>query len=386
MPDPFSHLREELAVLERQGLRRSCRKIEAVEGGRIRVDGRWLIHLGSNNYLGLTSHPEVIAAAEEAARRYGTGAGSARLIGGTFAVHEELEEELARFKQAEAALLFPTGYLANIGIITALVGRGDLVMCDRLSHASLIDGCRLSDAALRVYPHAGAGRLDEALRQRRRRYRRLLVVTEGVFSMDGDIAPLPQIAAVTRRHGGWLLLDDAHGTGVLGAGGRGTLEHFGLAPEGILQMGTLSKALGSLGGYLAGPRAVVETLVNRARSFIYTTAPAPANAAAALAALRVIRREPQRLDRLRQGARLWAAGLRQAGWEILSDQSPIVPVRIGSVRRTMEAAQRLLERGVYAPGIRPPTVPAGSARIRTSITALHSEEDLSEALKAFENV
>ena len=382
----FDALQGELDGLEREGLRRSCRRIEAVEGGRIKVDGRWLVHLGSNNYLGLTTHPEVIAAAADAAAKWGTGSGSARLIGGTFAVHAELEEELARFKQAEAALLFSTGYMANLGIITALAGPGDLVVCDRLDHASLIDACRLSGAELRVYPHADAARLEEALAQRRGRYRRLLVATEGVFSMDGDIAPLPEILAVTRRHGGWLLLDDAHGTGVLGETGRGTLEHFGIAPEGILQMGTLSKALGSVGGYLAGPRAVVETLVNRARSFIYTTAPAPADAAAALAALRVVRREPEPRRRLWENTRRLTEGLREAGWPLTAEQSPIVPVRTGSVRRTMETARALLERGVYAPGIRPPTVPAGSARIRTSVTAAHTAEDLGEALKAFEAV
>lgn len=382
----FDELQRELNELERQGLKRSCRRVEAVEGGRIRVDGRWLVHLGSNNYLGLTTHPEVIAAAQEAAGRHGTGSGSARLIGGTFAVHEELEEELARFKQAEAALLFSTGYMASIGVITALAGRGDLAVCDRLAHASLVDGCRLSGADLRVYPHADAEQLDDILRERRGRYRRLLVVTEGVFSMDGDAAPLPEIAEVTRRHGGWLLLDDAHGTGVLGENGRGTLEHFGMPAEGILQVGTLSKALGSLGGYVAGPRAVVETLVNRARSFIYTTAPPPADAAAALAALRVLRREPALRRCLWENTRRWALGLRRAGWAILPEQSAIVPVRTGSVRRTLAAARGLLERGVYAPGIRPPTVPAGSARIRTSVTALHTEEEMEEAGKAFEAV
>lgn len=373
----------ELEDLETQGLRRSCRKIEAVEGGRIRMDGRWLVHLGSNNYLGLTMHPEVVAAAQEAAGRWGTGSGSARLIGGTFAPHAELEEALARFKQAEAALLFSTGYMANLGVITALVGRGDLVVCDRLAHASLVDGCRLSGADLRVYPHADPAGLDEALRGRRGRYRRLLVVTEGVFSMDGDIAPAPELLEMARRHDGWFLLDDAHGTGVLGENGRGTLEHFGMRTEEVVQAGTLSKALGSLGGYVAGPRAVIETLVNRARSFIYTTAPSPADAAAALAALRVVQREPERRRRLWANTRRWTEGLRRAGWGLVANMSPIVPVRVGPNRETMTLSRALLERGVYAPGIRPPTVPAGSARIRTSITAQHTEEDLEQALQAF---
>ena len=379
-------LREELDELDQQGLRRSCRRVEAVEGGRIRVDGRWLIHLASNNYLGLTQHPRVITAAQEALARYGTGAGSARLIGGTFPPHEELETELARFKQAEDCLLFSTGYMANIGIITALVGQGDLVLGDRLNHASLIDASRLSGAAFRVYPHADADRLEEALQQRRNHYRRVLVVTEGVFSMDGDLAPLPAIVETARRHDAWLLVDEAHSSGVFGPTGRGALEHFGISTEGILQMGTLSKALGSVGGFLAGPRVVVELLRNKARSFIYTTALPPHCAAAALEALRVIKEEPMRRDRLWEHVRRWSSGLMQLGCELVSHASPIIPIRIGSKRQTMELAQALFEAGVYAPGIRPPTVPEGSERIRTSVTAAHTEEDLNFALEGFQSV
>ena len=364
-------------------MRRCCRRVEAVEGGRIRMDGRWLIHLASNGYLGLALHPAVIAAAQEATGRYGAGAASARLIGGNLPPHEELERELARFKQTEDCLLFSTGYMANLGIITALAGPEDLVVGDRLNHASLIDACRLSGAAFRVYPHGDAARLEEVLRERRGRYRRALVATEGVFSMDGDIAPLPQIAGIARRHDAWLLVDDAHATGVLGAEGRGSLEHFGMPAEGILQMGTLSKALGSLGGYLAGPLVVVDLLRNRARSFLYTTAPAPACAAAALEGLRVIRREPELRQRLWENVRRWTSGLEQMGWDLISKVSPIVPVRVGSNRETMALAQSLMEAGVYAPGIRPPTVPEGSARIRTSVTALHSTRELEEALGAF---
>ncbi len=379
----FESLQQELDELEAQGLRRICRRIEAVEGARIRVEGRWLIHLSSNGYLGLSRHPAVVAAAEEAAARYGAGSGSARLIGGNLPPHEDLEQELARFKQAEDCLLFSTGYMANLGIITALTGPQDLVVGDRLNHASLIDACRLSGAALRVYPHADAGRLEEVLKERRGRYRRVLVITEGLFSMDGDLPPLPEISEITCRHDAWLLVDDAHGTGVFGSGGRGVLEHFGMKTEGILQMGTLSKALGSQGGYLAGPRVAVELLRNRARSFIYTTAPAPACAAAALAALQVIRREPDLRRRLWENIRRWTSGLEGLGWELISKTSPIVPVHVGENRETMALARSLEEAGVYAPGIRPPTVPEGSARIRTSITSLHTAGDLEEALGAF---
>ncbi len=381
----FDPLQQELSELRVQGLERSWQQVEAVQGGRIRVKGRWLIHLASNNYLGLSTHPRVIAAAQEATARYGTGAGSARLIGGTFAPHEQLEEALASFKQAEAALLFPTGYMANVGIITSLVGPGDLVIGDHLNHASLVDACRLSRAAFRVYPHRDVNRLREALERRRGRYRRVLIVTEGLFSMDGDLAPLPEIAALARRTGAWFLVDDAHGTGVLGDHGRGSLEHLGVSPEGILQMGTLSKALGSVGGFLAGPRVVVDYLKNKARSFIYTTALPPACAAAAFEGLRVIQEEPVWRRQLEENVRQWTDGLKKAGWQLVSEESQIVPIRIGEVEETMRLAQALFEAGVYAPGIRPPTVPAGSARIRTSLTAVHTPADLKEALFAFAN-
>ncbi|MDO8730905.1 MAG: 8-amino-7-oxononanoate synthase [Candidatus Omnitrophota bacterium] len=379
----FENLQKELDDLEARGLRRICRQVEAVEGARIRMDGRWLLHFSSNGYLGLARHPAVVAAAEEAAARYGTGSGSARLIGGNLPPHEELERELARFKQAEDCLLFSTGYMASLGIITALTGPEDLVVGDRLNHASLIDACRLSGAALRVYPHSDADRLEEVLKERRGRYRRAMVVTEGVFSMDGDLPPLPRIAEITRRHDAWLLVDDAHGTGVFGEQGRGSLEHFGMETKEILQMGTLSKALGSQGGYLAGPRAAVELLRNRARSFIYTTAPAPACSAAALAALQVVRREPDLRRRLWENVRRWTSGLEGLGWDLISKTSPIVPVRVGGNRETMALAKALEEAGLYAPAIRPPTVPEGSARIRTSLTSLHTAGDLEEALGAF---
>ena len=376
-------LQEELNNFAAGGLLRRCRRVEAVENGRICIDGRWLVHLASNSYLGLIHHPRMIATSKEALDRFGTGAGSARLIGGTFSLHEQLEEKLAEFKQAEAALLFPTGYMANLGIIPSLVGPGDLVIGDHLNHASLIDACRLSRAAFRVYPHRDVEQLESALKNRSGRYRRILIVTEGVFSMEGDIAPLPAIVEIARRYGADLLVDDAHATGVLGPSGRGTLEHFGISPDGILQMGTLSKALGSLGGYMAGPRVVVEFLQNKARPFIYTTALPPASTAAALEAVQIIQEEPVWRARLWSNVQRWVSGLaHQSGMRLVSDESPIVPIHIGDTQETMQKAQALFDRGVYAPGIRPPTVPAGSARIRTSITAAHSESDLEAALVA----
>lgn len=382
----FSELQNELEALDRQHLRRSCRRVEAVEGGRILIDGRWRVNLAANDYLGLTRHPRVVAAAREALERFGAGSGSARLIAGTSPLHEALEEKIARFKQAEAALVFPTGYMANLGVVTALMGPEDLVLSDRFNHASLIDACRLSGAAFRVYPHADAGRLEEILRRRRSHYRRVLVITEGLFSMEGDIPPLPEIAEIVRRHEAWLLVDDAHATGVLGKTGRGSLEHFEIPPEGILQMGTLSKALGSLGGYVAGPKRVIELLMNKARSFIFTTAPASASMAAAREAIRVIQEEPVWRDRLWENTRRWIAGLQQRGVALHSAESPIVPIRVGSNDDAMALARALLEEGIYAPGIRPPTVPEGSARIRTSLSALHTSEDLETALQAWDRV
>ena len=379
----WSSLQQELDQLKAEGLYRFCRTVEAVEGGRIRIDGRWLIHLASNSYLGFHLHPKVIAASVKATERFGAGSGSARLIGGTLALHEALEQKLAQFKQAEAALLFPTGYMANLGIIPSLVGAGDWVIGDQLNHASLVDACRLSRAEFRVYPHGDVERLKSALQQRSGRYRRTLIVTEGVFSMDGDIGPLPQIAETAHACGAWLLVDDAHGTGVLGEHGRGVLEHFKMPADGILQMGTLSKALGSVGGFLAGPKTVIDYLRNKARSFIYTTASTPGSLAAALEAIRLVEEEPVWRRRLMQNAKLWSSGLREMGFQLVSSDTQIVPILIGESEQTMRLAQQLFESGVYAPGIRPPTVPVGSARIRTSVTALHTEEDLREALERF---
>jgi 8-amino-7-oxononanoate synthase len=276
--------------------------------------------------------------------------------------------------------------MANVGIIPPLVGPGDLVVGDRLNHASLVDACRLSGATLRVTPHRDVERLREVLEHRRGKYRRILVVTEGLFSMDGDIAPLPEIVKLTRRYETWLLVDEAHATGVLGEAGRGSLEHFGISSEGILQMGTLSKAMGSLGGFIAGPREVIEILKNRARSFIYTTSLPAASVAAALAALRLIQEEPGLRRRLWENVAIWTRGLAEAGHELISKESPIVPIRVGNLEETMRFSQQLFEQGVFAPGIRPPTVPLGSCRIRTSVTALHTREDLEKALAVFKAV
>ena len=373
-------LHEELAQLREQGLYRELRRVEATDGPHLTMDGRSYLNLASNNYLGLTRHPRVLAAAAAALQEYGAGTGASRLISGHLRVHEELERTLAAFKQTEAAIVFPTGYMANLGVIASLVGPGDLILTDRLCHASLIDACRLSRAKLWVYPHLDLERA-EALLKRRRRVRRTLVVTESVFSMDGDLAPLPHFLNLCRAYDAWLLVDDAHGTGVLGATGRGALEHFGMTPqEGLIQMGTLSKALGSLGGFIAGSETLIDYLYNKARSFIYTTGLAPAAAAAAQAAIRIVQEEPQRRQALWDRVTQWTEGLTRVGLPLVSRGTPIVPILLGDTDRTMAVARALQAAGIYAPGIRPPTVPKGQARIRTTVMATHVAHELDEAV------
>ncbi len=373
-------LEGELAELREAGLYRELRRVEGAIGPHLTIDGRDYLNLASNNYLSLTTHPRVVAAAQEALARYGTGAGASRLVTGHLAIHEELERALAEFKQTEAALVFPTGYMANLGAITALLGPGDLMIADRLAHASLVDACRLSRATFWVYPHRDLERL-RALLARRKNIRRTLVVTESVFSMDGDLAPLPALWALCQSSEAWLLVDDAHGTGVLGVTGRGALEHFQMRPaDGLIQMGTLSKALGSLGGFVAGSHTLIEYLRNKARSFIYTTALPPSVAAAALMAIRVVQEEPQWRQQLWASVTLWTEGLRGLGLPLTDSATPIVPILLGDTARTMAVAQALRAAGIIAPGIRPPTVPKGEARVRTTVMATHAPRELREAL------
>jgi 8-amino-7-oxononanoate synthase len=383
--DLFGRYRNALADAERMQRLRTLRPVEAGAGPRLTLDGRPLVNLGSNNYLGLADHPRVKAAALAAIERHGVGAGASRLLTGHTDVHEELEAAIARLKGAEAALVFGSGYLANLGIIPALVGRGDAIFADRDDHASLIEGCRASGARLRVYRRDRLDRLD-ALLARRQRAGATLIVTESVFSMEGDLAPLPDLADLADRHGALLMVDDAHATGVLGARGRGSSEHWGLQDRPIIQMGTLSKALGALGGFAAGPKTLIDYLVNRAKTFIYTTALPAAIAAAALEAIRILDEDPEPLSRLRANRRFWHDGVRALGFDTFHSASPIVPLRIGADGAAVSMAAALAAEGVYAPAIRPPTVPAGTSRIRTSILATHTAEDLALALSAVERV
>ena len=384
--DPLAFCGEEVGRIEAVGLLRRVRSLESASEPEVILDGRRVLCLASNNYLGLAAHPEVVDAAAEAAREYGAGAGSARLITGGNVLHDELEARLAAFKGTEAALLFSSGYLANLGTVSALVGPGDAVFSDELNHASIIDGCRLSRAEVHVYRHADAGHLAEKLsvwRQRDGTDRRALVVTDSVFSMDGDIAPLPDIVAACERHDAILMVDEAHATGVVGPGGRGVVAAYGLEGRVGVVMGTLSKALGAAGGFIAGSADLCTYLRNRARSFIFDTALPPPTAAAALAALRIVEREPERPVRTRRLAARLAAGLRSAGYEVPDPAAAVLPVVIGEPDAAMTLSARLLDAGVLVTAIRPPTVPPGTSRLRATVMATHTDAEIDRAVAAF---
>ncbi|MBM4125335.1 MAG: 8-amino-7-oxononanoate synthase [Nitrospira sp.] len=376
---------DDLQQLEERHLLRQLRLIESPTAAAVMIDGRSVILMASNDYLGLATHPRLKQAAIAATERFGVGAGASRLVSGTLPPHRALEQALAAFKGTEAALLFGSGYLANIGLIPSLIGSGGTILADRLCHASLIDGGRLSGADFHRYRHRDLDHLA-ALLSKHATGRKTLIVTDGVFSMDGDLAPLPALLGLADRYDAMVLVDDAHGTGVMGAEGRGTLEHFGLESRLPFHMGTLSKALGGSGAYVAGPDTLIRYLVNRARSFIYTTAPPPATAAAAQEALAVLRAEPERRARLWRNRAQWHAGLRALGFRTTDTQSPIIPVLIGDPQQALTMAERLLQQGVYAPAIRPPTVPPETSRIRTTVTAEHTVEQLDHALAAFKTV
>ena len=376
--------------LEALRSRRLYRQLRVVPDGAqpwITVDGRRLLNLSSNNYLGLATHPSVKAAAA-AAETHGCGAGSSRLIAGTFPLHQALETRLGSFKQAEGALLFNTGYTANLGVIPALVGPGDLVLSDELNHASLIDGCRLSRAEYRIYPHCDVAFLEHELSSavRENHRGRRLVVTDTVFSMDGDVAPLRAIADLCGAYGAMLLVDEAHGTGCLGPGGRGLVAELGLEREVTVSMSTLSKALGSFGAFVTGSSLVMEYLVNVCRSFIFSTALPPPVVAASLAALDVLEREPELVERLQDNGAFFRQGLQALGFNTLRSETHIVPVLVGDSARALQMAEVLRQEGVFVVAIRPPTVPFGSARIRASVMATHTRADLELAREAFERV
>lgn len=374
---------QHLQKLADQHLLRQLRTIASATGPTVMLNNRRVILLSSNNYLGLATHRAVVEAAVAATRQYGAGSGASRLVCGSLPPHEELETALARFKGTEASLTFAAGYLANISVIPTLIGKGGLILADRLCHASLIDGCRLSGATFRVYHHRDMNHLERLL-ARRSSATPILIVTDGLFSMDGDIAPMRDIALLAERYDASVFVDDAHGTGILGRTGRGTLEHCDVESRIPYHMGTLSKALGSAGAYLAGSAAFTAYLVNTCRAFTYTTAPPPSSAAAATAAIHVIEQEPERRARLWHNREHLAQGLGRLGFQLTASESPILPILIGDPDRAMSLAEALLSHGVYAPAIRPPTVPPATSRIRFTITADHTAEHIEEALTALE--
>ena len=374
-------LAAELDRLEAAGLRRSLRRLDSGSAAEVAIDGRSVLLLSSNNYLGLADHPAVVEAACDAVRRWGCGSGASRLICGHLALHADVEAQLAAFKGTEAALLFPSGYQANVGTITALVGVGDHVFSDALNHASIIDGCRLSRASVHVYPHRDVRALEELLASAPRGGRRL-IVTDSVFSMDGDRAPLHALVALARLYHSTLMLDEAHAAGVLGPRGAGLADAEDLADEVAVHMGTLGKALGGAGAYIAGSRALVDVVLNRARSFVYTTGLAPAAAAAAGAALRLVVAEPDRRQALLRNAARLRRGLADIGLRVDGD-THIIPVLLGDNGLAMRFAAALLDRGVLAQAIRPPTVPDGTARLRVTPMATHTGPQIDRALDAF---
>jgi glycine C-acetyltransferase len=376
---PLQYLDEAIQELKRDGLYRTLRELEGEQLPRARFDGREVINLSSNNYLGLTTHPKLREAAIQAVRTLGAGSGSVRTIAGTMKLHMELERRIAAFKKTEASVVFQSGFAANAGTVSALLGKEDLILSDELNHASIIDGARLSRAQIRVFPHRDVAALERLLEETRDVKRRL-VITDGVFSMEGDIAPLPQIAALARAHGAIMMIDDAHSSGVLGKAGRGTVDHFGIHGQVDIQVGTLSKAIGVLGGYVCGSKSLIEYLYHRARPFLFSTSHPPAVAAACLAAFDVLEQEPERIERLWTNTKRFQAGLARLGFNTGSSETPITPILVGEADLAMRFSDRLFERGVFAQGIGYPTVAKGKARLRTIVTATHSDEDLDQAL------
>jgi 8-amino-7-oxononanoate synthase len=375
-------LTETLTELDSQALRR--RLPEAIErpGTTVERGDRRLLNLSSNNYLGLATHPDVVMAAVDATMRSGCSATGSRLLAGNLTWHERLEARIAQFKGTEAALLFNSGYVANLGVLTALTGPGDLIVADKLNHASLIDGARASEAEVRHAPHQSMERMEALLDKPG--VKRRFVVTDGVFSMDGDIARLPELLSLCRRYEATLVLDEAHATGVLGATGRGTLEHYCLGVQGVIQVGTLSKALGGFGAFVAGSQAVIESLINLARPLVFSTALPPAVIGAALAAFDVLDFDPGLVERLRANAIYLREGLQRIGLQVPSGITPIIPVVVGEPDVALKFAQHLDTLGVLAQAVRPPSVPRGSARVRVTVMAPHTREQLDRAIAAFE--
>jgi len=375
-------VQDEIAELKRQGVFRPLRVLTSAQGPRAVIDGKEVINLSSNDYLGLANDPRLKKAAMAATEQWGAGTAAVRTIIGTMEMHLELERRLAKFKGTEACVVFQSGFTCNSGVIPVLVGEGDVIISDALNHASIIDGCRLARAEIRRYAHKDMAELEQQLRDTQG-YRRRLVITDGVFSMDGDIAPLPDIARLCKQYDAISYVDDAHSSGVLGKNGQGSVHHFGLQGQIDVQVGTLSKAVGVLGGYVATSRGLVDLLIHRGRPFLFSTSHPPAVTAAAIEAVNIMEHEPELIARLWDNARTFKAGLKALGFDTGKSETPITPVIIGDERAAMEFSDRLFENGVFAQGIAFPTVPRGQARVRTIVSAAHSSQDLEQALDAF---
>ena len=381
--ESLDYLKAQLAELDRAGSAIHPRTLEGEQSPRARFDGRDVINLASNNYLGLAAHPRLKEAAARAAREFGAGSGAVRTIAGTMTLHRELEKRFAAFKGADDAIMFQSGFTANSGTVGAILTKEDVIVSDQLNHASIVDGARLSRAEIKVFPHKDASAADELLEETKREGRRQLLITDGVFSMDGDIAPLPDLVEVAEKHGAIMMIDDAHASGVLGKNGRGTVDHFGLHGRVDIQVGTLSKAIGVLGGFIAGPSHLIAWLVNRGRPFLFSTSAPPGSAAACIAALDILEEEPDRVERLWARTAFFKDGIRSLGYDTGRSETPIIPVIAGKDRKAQDLSRLLWEEGVFTPPIVYPTVAKGSARVRVIVTSEHTEDDLQQALDAF---
>ena len=382
----LNFIHDELERLKGEGLYRELRVIiEGEQGGVVKIDGREIILLSSNNYLGLASHPELKRAAALAIERYGCGSGASRLISGNMELHERLEEDIAAFKKTESALLFNSGYTANLGVISSICGKGDVIFSDKLNHASIVDGCLLSGAEVKRYPHRDMDILERFLKNSSG-FKKRVIITDGVFSMDGDIAPIREIVHLAKMYSAFVIVDDAHATGVFGKNGRGTTEHLGLNNGIDIIIGTFSKALGSFGGFAAGVKKIKEFLINRARGFMYTTSLPPSVLASSIAAIKIIENGHGLRDSLWKNVGYFKEGLKNMGFDIMGSESHIIPVFVGDNHKTVEMSQMLLKEGVFVQGIRPPTVPSGKSRLRVTVTAVHRMEDMDRALEIFHKV
>jgi glycine C-acetyltransferase len=386
MSHPLAYLHDQLEEWKRDGVYQRLRILQSASAAESRFDGKEVINLASNNYLGLTTHPKLCEAATDAVKRFGVGSGAVRTISGTMALHMQLEERIADFKNVEACVVFQSGFAANAGTVSALLGPEDHIISDELNHASIIDGCRLSRAKIRVFPHKDAAAAEKILAELDGVAGKKLLISDGVFSMDGDIGPLPGLVEAAERHGAIMMVDDAHSSGVLGKAGRGTIDHFGLHGRVHVQVGTLSKAIGVLGGYVCGSRDLIEFLYHRARPFLFSTSHPPAVAAACLAAFDVLEQEPERIQNLWDNTKYFKQGLVAAGFDTGMSETPITPVIVGEAKTAYELSRALFEEGVLATGIGFPTVAKGKARVRTIVTATHTREELDRALEAFRKV